>query len=246
VQELKRNYPDAVAALADADAETLDDPRFPYFRTRPGRKRLQEIRDLLIKKPGARPAFGKTLAGNLAGVIEKGTPPDKAADALSARVAVEEWTSFASLDLAELSSAMRDAAKQFPILGTPRARGVAVSVQDELRERGGTESVLVGWLVRSSGSGRRGETLRLSDGPTLLGSAPGCGIRIAADFAVAAEHAEISRLGADFVVSSRQGPVRVEGAQIDGTRPLTDGETIEIGTSFFVFKSASAGGLVRG
>jgi hypothetical protein len=245
-EELKRNYPNAVTVLAAADAEVLDDPRFPYFRTRPGKKRLQELRDLLSKKAGPKDAVGNTLAGTLAEVVEGRTAADQGAAALAARLAVDEWTTFASMDLAELSSALREAARRFPVLGTPRARGVAVSVQDALRARGTTDAVLVGWLVRSGGAGRRGETLKLSDGASLVGSSPACTIRIAEDPGIAGQHLEIARQGDAFVVSPRQGGVRVEGAPIDGPRSLTDGETIEIGTSFFVFKSASAGSLLGG
>jgi hypothetical protein len=245
VEELTRNYPDAARFFADADAELLNDPRFPYFRTRPGRLRLQEIRDLLAQKSHARLVLGKTLAGSLATAVESRMSPQKAAAALSARVAVEEWTSFASLDLEQLTGALRDAAKQFPVLGSPRARGLAVSIQDELRSHGGTDAVLVGWLVRSGGPGRRGETLRLVDGRNLVGAGAGCNVRLAEDPALVDEHAEISRQGDEFVIASLRGGVRVEGSPIDGRRPLTDGETIEVGTTFLVFKSASAGGLFR-
>jgi hypothetical protein len=120
-----------------------------------------------------------------------------------------------------------------------------VSIQDELRSHGGTDAVLVGWLVRSGGPGRRGETLRLVDGRNLVGAGAGCNVRLAEDPALVDEHAEISRQGDEFVIASLRGGVRVEGSPIDGRRPLTDGETIEVGTTFLVFKSASAGGLFR-
>ncbi len=243
VEELTRNHSDAVRALADADDDLLHDPRYPYFRTRPGRLRLQEIRDLLAKKASARPAFGKTLMDGLASAVESRTSPEDAAARLSVRVAAEEWTSFASLDLQQLSGVLRDAAREFPVLGTPRARGLAVSIQDQLRSHGGTEPILVGWLVRSGGPGRRGETLRLADERNVLGSAAGCNVRITGDPALADEHAEIARQGSEFVIASVRGAVRVEGSPIDGRRPLTDGETIEIGTTLLVFKSASAGNL---
>jgi hypothetical protein len=37
------------------------------------------------------------------------------------------------------------------------------------------------------------------------------------------------------------GDFKVEGTPVTGQRPLTDGETIQIGSTFLVFKSASAG-----
>jgi hypothetical protein len=163
---------------------------------------------------------------------------------LSARLAVEEWTAFATMNLTQLSSALRTAAVDHPDLGTPRARGMAVSIQDHLRALGGTEAILVGWLVRSGGPGRRGETLRLAEGRNVVGSAPGCSVRIAGDPKVTDQHAEIQRRNDAFVIAPLGGAVRVEGNPIDGRTPLTDGETIEVGSSFLVFKSASVGGTV--
>jgi hypothetical protein len=244
VDELTRNHPEAIQALADADGDVLDDPRFPYFRTRAGRLRLQEIRALVAKKKSTRPAFGRTLIDSLVSAVEGRTTPEDTAAKLSVRVAEQEWTSFAGLDLQQLSAVLRDAAKEFPILGTPRARGLAVSIQDQLRGRGGLEPILVGWLVRSEGPGRRGQTLRLSDERNVLGSAPGCNIRLTEDPSIADEHAEIARQGSEFSISALRGAVQVEGSAIDGRRALTDGETIEIGTTFLVFKSASAGTLI--
>lgn len=78
----------------------------------------------------------------------------------------------------------------------------------------------------------------------MVGSAPGCSVRIAVDAKVADEHAEIQRRDNDFVITPLRGQVRVEGDPIDGRAPLTDGETIELGSTFLVFKSASVGGAV--
>jgi hypothetical protein len=244
VEELTRNYPDAVRGLGDVDPDLLADPRYPYFRTRPGRLRLQEIRDMLAKKSSGRASFGNTLAGSLASAVEDRTPPDQAAAALAARVAVEEWTRFAGMSLDELTNGLREAAAAFPVLRTPRARGIAVSIQDQLRFLGATEAIHVGWLVRSGGPGRRGETLRLTDGRNVIGTAPGCSVRVDGDPGVAPEHAEISREGDTFVISPLAGSTRVEGGPVDERRVLSDGDTIEVGLSFLVFKSASAGSLV--
>src|SRR5262249_10089449 len=138
---------------------------------------------------------------------------------------------------------LRDAASAYPVLGTPRARGMAVSIQDQLRAQGGTEAVLVGWLVRSGGPGRRGETLRLTEGRNVLGSGPASGVRMADDPGIDAEQAEISRQGDEFVVAPLGGVVRVEGSEVAGRHVLTDGETLEVGITFLVFKSAGVGNV---
>ena len=112
-----------------------------------------------------------------------------------------------------------------------------------LGRSGGGSMVMVGWLVRSGGPGRRGETLRLGEGRTILGQGPGSALRIAGDAAIDAEHAEFSIEGGEFVVVPREGPIAVEGQNVERRHNLSDGETIAIGNSLFVFKSASAGNL---
>src|SRR6185436_15740977 len=97
--------------------------------------------------------------------------------------------------------------------------------------------------VRAGGSGRRGETLRLGDGRTVIGLAQGCAIRLSQDPTVAGEHAQVTLEGAEFAISPIGGPVTVEGSPVDRRRVLTDGETIGIGDGLFIFKSASAGNL---
>jgi hypothetical protein len=243
-EELTRNYQEAARVLVSVDPQALNDPRYPYFRTRPGKMRFQEIRDLLQRKSSGRAILGPVLAETLATAIEGHMAPDAAAATISARLAVEEWTAFATMSLVQLASALRLAAHDHPELGTPRARGLAVAIQDHLRALGSTEAILVGWLVRSGGPGRRGETLRLAEGRNVVGSSPACSVRISVDPKVADEHAEIQRRDNDFVITPLRGPVRVEGNPIDGRAPLTDGETIELGSTFLVFKSASVGGAV--
>lgn len=243
VDELTRTFPDTVARLAEVAPETFTDPRFPYFRTRPGRLRLQEMQNILAKRSQDRPGFGSGVAGVLAEAVDKRIPPDKAAETLAGRVAGEELTAFAGLDLEQLAEALRAAAGKHGSLATPRARGLAVAIQDALRAGGGARGVQVGWLVRSGGPGRRGETLRLGEGRTLLGQGPSCTLRISGDAAIAAEHAEFSIENGEFVIVPREGGVSVEGQNVERRHNLSDGETIAIGNSLFVFKSASSGNL---
>jgi len=245
VEELTRNYPEGVASLVELDPEIFSDPRYPYFRTRPGRLRMQEIRDILAKKAVDHPVFGDALAKVLADAVQKRMPPDKAAEMMTVSVGADEWTAFVGLDLEHLVEALRGSADAHPALGSPRARGVAVSIQDALRARGGAHGVLVGWLVRSGGVGRRGETLRIAGDLVQIGQGPGCVIRIVGDPTVAAEHAEITTERGEFSIAPIGGEVTVEGVAIGARQVLSDGETIGIGGSLFVFKSASAGNLSR-
>jgi len=243
VEELARNYPESVSYLATMDQELFSDPRYPYFRTRPGRLRMQEIRDLLAKKSVDSPMLDDTLAAILAEAVANRTPPDQAAAMLAARVGADECNAFTGMGLDRLAEALRAAAGVHAVLGTPRARGAVVAIQDTLKTRGGALGIVVAWLVRTGGSGRRGETLRLGEARTLIGLAASCAIRLAQDPTVAAEHAEITLEGSEFAITPLGGPVTVEGTAIDRRRVLTDGETVGIGDGLFIFKSASAGNL---
>ena len=180
----------------------------------------------------------------LAEAVQARMEPEKAAETLAGRVSGDELTAFAGLDLEQLAEALAAAARAHTSLGSPRARGVAVSIQDALRSGGAARGVFVGWLVRSGGPGTRGETLRLGSAPTLMGRAPDCALRLI-DAAVAAEHAEFSIEGGQFVVAPKEGIVSVEGQRVERRHILTDGETIAVGDTLFIFKSASAGNLTR-
>ena len=90
VDELTRNYPESLGSLANLDQEVFSDPRFPYFRTRPGRLRMQEIRDLLAKKSVDSPILDDSLAAVLADAVSNRTPPDQAAAMVAARVGADE------------------------------------------------------------------------------------------------------------------------------------------------------------
>src|SRR6185312_8677487 len=68
-EELVRRFPDAPALMGEMDEGLLADPRFPYLRTRPGRKRMQEIRDLLAERSGVSAGLGDSLARVLAEAV---------------------------------------------------------------------------------------------------------------------------------------------------------------------------------
>jgi hypothetical protein len=242
LEELSRGKGSAVRVLVDLDPEILNDPRFPYFRTRPGRLRIKEMQDLLTKKASVRAALGGTLADALADSIKKGLAPDEAADILAARVTPEETAAFAAMGLEDLARALREASSRqssLAMLASPRARGAAVAVQDALRSKNAaTRGVAVAWLVRAGGAGRRGETLRLAGGRNVLGRAEGCAVRLEGDPAIADEHAEIVSAAGEFVIAPLKGAVSVETKRLTARHTLSDGETLELGSGVFVFKSA--------
>ena len=239
-EQLVRDYPDAGRLLEEVGDELFSDARFPYLRTRPGRKRLQEIRAILQKRQGESPALPEGLARVLAEAIGSGVSAQVAAERLSALTASEERAAFVALDLEQLAEALRMMARTHAALGTPRARGVVVAIQDALRvDETRKSGVSVAWLVRTGGPGRRGQTLRLGDERTVIGSGAGCEIQLVEDPAVASAHAAISLGEGEYSVEPIGGPVKVEGETVSARKPLVDGETLEIGGGLFVFKAAS-------
>jgi len=243
-EELVRRFPDAPMMLGGLDEGLLADPRFPYLRTRPGRRRMQEIRDLLAERSIETAGLGESLARVLAEAVTGHLPPDQAAEKVSAHATAEERAAFVGLDLDRLAEALRGAARAHPALGTPRARGVAVAVQDALRSgENASSGVAVGWLVRAGGPGRRGETLRLGPERTVIGNGMTATLRIADDPSLAPEHAEIIAADEEFAIAPIAGAVRVEGQPVARRQALVDGETIDLGAGMYVFKSASVGNL---
>ncbi len=243
VEELTRGNPDAAGLLVDMDEGLLSDPRFPYLRTRPGRKRMQEIREILKQRRGgdhSSVGVPEGLARVLAEAVMSGASPVDTAQKLNALTTSEERVAFAALDLEQLAQALRAIAPTHPALGTPRARGAVVAIQDALRsEERRSTGVSVGWLVRAGGPGRRGETLKLGSERTIIGSGSGCEIQISGDPAIAPAHAAISAENGEYTLESIGGPVKVEGEIVESPKTLVDGETIELGTGLYVFKAAS-------
>ncbi|HSS37946.1 MAG TPA: FHA domain-containing protein, partial [Polyangia bacterium] len=248
-EELVRRFPEAPALLAGMDEALLVDPRFPYLRTRPGRKRMQEIRELVAERSGDSAGLGESLARVLAEAVAGQMPAEQAAEKVNAHATAEERAAFVGLDLDRLAESLRGAARAHPPLGTPRARGIAVAIQDALRTgEKAAQGVAVGWLVRAGGPGRRGETLRLAPERTVIGCSASCAVRIIEDPGIAPEHAEIVAMDEEFAIAPLGGVVRVEGQPVTRRQALVDGETIDLGGGMYVFKSAGVGNLatVRG
>ena len=105
-EELGRAYPEAGLLLTDVDERLLSDKRFPYLRTRPGRKRLQEIRTILGTRRADAPSLPEGLSRVLADAVASGVSAPAVAERLSALTSSEERASFAALDLEELAEAL--------------------------------------------------------------------------------------------------------------------------------------------
>jgi hypothetical protein len=241
--ELTRSFPDAIASLVDLDPSLLADERFPVFRSRPGRRRFEELRALLSDRAGNESRLGSELAETLSQSVSGREPPDHVAGSITARVPEEQWSAFARMGLEQLAHALRVAGKHFPVLVSPHARSVALEIQAALRSEGRSmgKAVVVGWLVRAEGQQRRGETLRLPPGCAILGRAPGCDVRLDDDPQIAQQHAAIDQRDGTFFLRPLHGSVSVEAQPVRGRVPLSDGDTIEIGQNRLVFKCVSSG-----
>jgi hypothetical protein len=135
---------------------------------------------------------------------------------------------------------LREAGQQYPVLSTPRSRAAALAIQEALRSQPGV-SLAIGWLVRASGPGRRGETIRVTGSRAVLGRGQSCEIRLEADAQVAEQHAAISETRGDFSIEPLQGPLNIEGEPVAARHPLGDGDTIEVGQSRYIWKCVSSG-----
>ena len=243
--ELTRSYPNDVASLAQLDASVFTDERYPLFKTKAGRRRFEELQSLLSRKTSDDSLLGADLADVLSQSISSQTPPDQVASSIAARVPEDEWGAFSRLGLDELARALRASGGRYPVLASPRARGVALEIQAALRNesRSANHSLAVGWLVRAAGQGKRGETLRLSSGRVVIGRGVGCEIRLDADVQIAEQHAAISERRGAFYIEPMQGSIKVETKPVSARQPLGDGDTIEIGQGRYVFKCVSTGNV---
>jgi hypothetical protein len=241
--ELTRSYPNDVGTLAELDASVFLDELYPLYKTKAGRRRFEEIQALLSHTANDDTLIGADLAEVLSQSIASQAPPDQVASSIAARVPEDQWSAFARLGLDELAKALRASGSQYPMLASPRARGVALEIQAALRNESlsTNKSLAVGWLVRAAGQGKRGETLRLPEGRVVLGRGPACQIRLEGDAQVADQHAVISERRSTFFIEPMQGTLKVETKPVTGKQPLGDGDTIELGQGRYVFKCVSAG-----
>jgi hypothetical protein len=245
--ELTRSFPNDVGSLAELDDSVFTDERYPLFKTRAGRRRFEELMALLAHKANDDTLLGPDLAEILSQSISgQTTPPDQVAGSIAARVPEDQWGAFSRMGLDELARALRASGTRYPVLASPRARGVALEIQAALRNecRTSNNSLAVGWLVRASGQGKRGETLRLPPGGrAIMGRAAGCEIKTGADNQISEQHAVITERRGAFYIEPMQGTIKVETKPVTGRQPLGDGDTIEIGASRYVFKCVTSGNV---
>lgn len=241
--ELTRSYPNDVGTLAELDPSVFEDDRYPLFKTKAGRRRFEELQALLAQKSDDDSPIGDELAEILSQSISGQVPADQVASSIAARVPEEDWSAFARLGLDELAKALRASGSRYPVLASPRARGVALEIQAALRNesRSTNRSLAVGWLVRAAGQGKRGETLRLPEGRVVVGRGAGCQIVLEGDPQVADQHAVIGERRGAFYIEPMQGALKVETKPVTAKQPLGDGDTIEIGQGRYVFKCVSSG-----
>jgi hypothetical protein len=240
--ELTRGFPESVAGLARVDESIFSDARYPFLKTRAGRRRFEEIQALLTQRDGDESPLHDDLFAALAEAVTAQTPPGKAAERIAARLPDDQWGALLRLGLEDLARTLRQAGKRFPVLGLPRSRGAVLAIQDALHARSGS-SLAVAWLVRAAGPGKRGETLGLRASRAVLGRGTSCDLLLGGDAQVAEQHAAISDVHGEFAIEPLGGPIKVEDAPIEARHALGDGDTIEIGDSRYVFKCVTTGNL---
>lgn len=233
---LSRRFPREVANLAASEPALLAEAGYTALQTKAGRRRFEEMVALLKHRDEG--GLGDDLAAALAQVISEKLPAERAAVRLAAQVAEDELSTFSRLSLQDLASALRQAGERHPALSAPRARALALAIQEALRLPHTTVRS-VGWLVRAAGPGKRGESLRLGKARVRLGRSPTCDINLEGDAQVAPEHAAISESQGQFLIEPLQGKVKVEDQPVTAPHPLHDGDTIEMGASRFVWKCVS-------
>jgi hypothetical protein len=246
--ELTRSFPNDVAQLAELDDSVFSDERYPLFKTRAGRQRFEQLQALLTQKTNDDSLLGRDLAEALSQGISGQAAADQVASSIAARVPEDQWGAFSRMGLDELARALRASGTSYPVLASPRARGLALEIQAALRSENlnsARNALTVGWLVRASGQGKRGETLRLPAGRVVLGQAPDCQVRLDADTQIAPQHATILDRRGAFYIEPMQGTLKVETKPVSGRVPLGDGDTIEMGQSRFVFKCVSSGNVAQ-
>ncbi len=230
---LSRRFPKEVASLAEMDVSTLTEAGLPALQSKAGRRRFEEMMALLERADDS--GLAPELSAALAQILAETISADRAAARLSAQICQDELARFSRLRLESLASALGKAGERHPILATPRSRALALAIQEALRQPQ-AKGRSVGWLVRATGPGRRGQTLCLGRDHGLVGRSPDCDIRLDEDSRIGQKHAAISESDGQFTIEALQGQVKVEDQVVTSRRSLHDGDTLEMGESRFVWK----------
>ncbi|HEY0711265.1 MAG TPA: FHA domain-containing protein [Polyangia bacterium] len=233
VLDLSRKFPELVERIARLDPDTLPEGEYLVLKSDAGRARLDEVREQLMPEGDER---GGDLVQELARAVEADSDPGEAAVRLRACLPDGICGAFARSSFRDIVKMLKDGSPRHPVLATAAARQLVLSIQDRLRSERG-EAVIVGWLIRAGGPGRRGQTLPINRAGTVVGRDPGCEVSLVEDPQVAGRHAMIVEQAGVFLVRPLDGQVRVEAEVIPHERGLADGDTIELGAGAYVFKS---------
>jgi hypothetical protein len=233
VLDLSRKFPHLVDRIARLDPDGLPEGEYLVLRSDAGRARLDEVREQLAPETNDR---GGDLVQELARAVDAGSDPKEAAVRLRACLPDGICGAFARSSFRDVVKMLKDASSRHPVLATAAARQQVLSIQDRLRSERG-EPVIVGWLIRAGGPGRRGQTLPVNRVGTVIGRDANCEVSLGEDPQIVSRHAIIVEQAGVFVIRPLDGHVRVEAEAVPTERGLVDGDTIELGAGAFVFKS---------
>jgi hypothetical protein len=234
VVHLSQKFPEALDLLETLDVQKLDPNQFRYLRTRAGQARIREIQQRL-RDSDAEPLVDREVASILSRAMTSGVEPREAARQIMARVPDNRWGALSRAGDQSLQDSLARAGQDFAPLKAAQAAGFAVGVRTALRAREHAH-LSVGWLARANGPGRRGETLAIATPSCSIGRSFECGLRIGEDSQLAERHAEITLVGAEFVLRPLDGRVMLDEREVTAARPLADGAVVTLGSCRYVFK----------
>jgi hypothetical protein len=235
VVQLSQQFPDQIDRLRTLEPGKLDAEKYRYLRTRAGQARLKEIQKQL-EDSDAEPLVDSEMAGILSKAMTSGVEPQEAARQIKARVSDDRWSALSRARDQNLNESLARAANDFAPLQAPQAAGFASDVRAALRSRDGAQ-LSVGWFARATGPGRRGETLRITSSPCVVGRAAECTLRLGEDPQLADRHAEINQLDGEFKIRALGGSrVTVDERDITAPQALSDGVVVSLGSCRYVFK----------
>ncbi|HEY0709933.1 MAG TPA: FHA domain-containing protein [Polyangia bacterium] len=234
VLDLSRKFPHLVDRITRLDPDTLPEGSYLVLKSDAGRVRLEEVQEQL--SASRQDDRGGDLVEELARSVAADSDPGEAAVRLRACLPDGVCGAFARSSFRDVVKMLKDATPRHPELGSAAARQLVLSIQDRLRSERG-EPVIVGWLIRAGGPGRRGQTLPINRPGTVIGRDAGCELSLSEDAQLATRHAIIVEQAGVFVIRPLDGQVRVEAEAVPTERGLVDGDTIELGAGAYVFKS---------
>jgi hypothetical protein len=232
VTDLSQRFPDVLDKLKELDPQKLDPRKYRFLRTRAGQARIKEIQKRL-EDTDADPAVDDQVADILAREMNRGAAPQDVARQIRAKVSDDKWSALSRADSSKIKSSL--ARQDNAALRASKAVDFASEVQAALRAKEGPP-LAVGWLVRASGPGKRGQTLRVAPKSCLVGRSADCQLQINDDPQLADQHASVREGDAEFFIRPVGGRVSLEDQELTGEQPLTDGAVVTLGSCRYVFK----------